>query len=134
MEASPVQGGSIVYSFENSNELNDFDLYSELSRKPAVMDGALYAWVMCEQKAILKEYNLSSVILDTHIKTINPSGKIDCGVYLGGSGFTDAKNGATAWNVNIEHDVNKKVFALKLHRFSKGAWQALRSRNTTFLI
>jgi hypothetical protein len=122
LQASAIQGGSVSYSFDSEGELNDFDLYSELARKPAVMDGSLYAWVMCEQKAVLKNYNLSSVILDTHIKTINPSGKIDCGLYLGGSGFTNNKDGATAWNVNVEHDVNKNVFALKLHRFSQGVW------------
>lgn len=117
-----IEGGTIIYEFDDQDELSHFSLYSELDHNQYVMDGSLYNWVMCEQKTILTGYELSEYVLDTVVSTINPSGKIDGGFYFGGKAFSNPMDGATAYNLNVEHSAEQNTFTLKIHEFSNGKW------------
>lgn len=118
-----VDGGRLTIDFENKNDYQQFTLLTEFDKQPYQMDGALYFWTLCEQKAILSEKQYGDVEVNVDISTINECGKFDSGVYVAASGANGSINGITAWNVNLEHGASQSTMQLKLHRFEKGSWK-----------
>ncbi len=117
-----VDGGRITVDFENGSDIALFNRYTEFGDLPYIMDGRLYGWTLAEQKIILKGKIFEDVRVDVDISAIGKNGKFDSGVYIGASNVNSAKDGITAWNVNIEHGVNASTFWLKLHRFENNRW------------
>lgn len=118
-----ITGGRITVDFEQASDLNKFSRYSEFTGcDPYVQDGALYAWVLAEQKMIYKDVQFDDVRVDVDISTIGTNGKFDSGIYIGASGAKNQMDGITAWEVNIEHGPGSPTFWLKFHRFENDRW------------
>ncbi len=117
-----VEGGRMEIDFENENDYQKFDLYTEFDRKPWQMDGAMYAWSLAEQKMILRDKTYEDVDVSVDISTINADGKFDSGIYV----YVSAASGTsiTGWNVNVEHSASQATMDLKLHRF-EGSWKGI---------
>ncbi len=121
-----VDGGRYTIDFSNHYYAYEFSLYTEFDVQPWWMDNKLYFWSLAEQKAIFSNHTYSDVDISVDICTINKGGKFDSGLYVQGSSFSYHGSGATAWNVNVERDVNSTVGYLKLHRFNNYAWEGIK--------
>lgn len=120
-ESVYVSGGTDAVIFDDDG---DFELFTEFADQPMfVLQNKLYAPVLAESKAIYKYGRYSDVEVSVDITPINKSGNIDGGIYVQASDASNAFDGITAWNVNVEHAVGSKVFALKLHRFENRSWK-----------
>ncbi len=120
-ETVTIAGGTDNVIFEDSN-MRDFDFYTEFDQPMYILQNRLYAPLLTESKAIYKHGTYSDVDVSVDVAALVPGGNIDGGIYVQASGVNNAANGITAWNVNVEHDVNSSVFALKLHRFENNRW------------
>lgn len=113
-----VPGGKVVYDFSGENDINDFSLYTEFDKKPAVVDGKIVCWSLAEQKIVYKNAIFSDVDVSVDIGTINKNGKFDAGIYLGITGETSGKlDGITGYCVNLERTAGETSYRLKLHKF-----------------
>ncbi len=117
-----IDGGRAVINFNNSNDLNKFDLYTEFGKDPWIMDGKATCWTLAEQKLILRGQLFSDVDVSVDIGTLNDHGKFNAGIYVHASSPNDQKDGITAWNVNLERAADRETYYLKLHRFDNGHW------------
>ncbi len=115
-----VSGGRITIDFEREDDVYKFYRYSEFAdNMPYVRDGAMYAWVLAEQKMILSGKVFTDVQVDVDISPIGKNGKIDSGIYIGASNAGNKMDGINAWEVNIEHAPGSDTYWLKLHRFEQ---------------
>lgn len=115
-------GGSVLFEFNDVSEMESFSAFTEYGNTPYILDGRLYTNVMAEQKLILNDYNFSNVIVETEVHAINPLGKIDAGIYFDASIVENKLDGIDAYCLNIEHDVDRLTYRLKLHSFKKSEY------------
>lgn len=119
-ETVSVGGGTDRVFFEDAD---DFTLYSQFDDQTMfTLQNRLYAPVLAESKAIYKYGTYGDAEISVDVTAINKSGNIDGGIYVQASNASNAHDGITAWNVNVEHAVNANTFALKLHRFENNRW------------
>lgn len=121
-----VDGGRKIIDFNNPEDINQFLLFTEFDKQMWIMDDKLFAYTLCEQKAILKDKIFTDIDVCVDISTINTKGKFDSGIYIGAKNIGPNIDQIDAWNVNVEHGAGQNTYYLKLHRFINGRWDGIR--------
>lgn len=118
-----VEGGKVVFDFEDEDQLDSFDAFTQYTMPPYMMDGSIYFDTLSESKFIYNERAFSSVDVSVDINTINPNGKFDTGIYFGND-FGNPIDHCIAYEVNLEKGAGANSFYLKIHRFNYG-WRGV---------
>lgn len=117
-----VEGGRVVYTFEDTSDLRAFGRYSQLGYNMYVAEGKLWSYVFGEQKVVLKDKQFEDVDVSVDIETLNARGKFGSGIYVGASNPSDAADGITAWQVAVERDAGQPSYNVRLHYFQNGSY------------
>lgn len=121
-----VEGGRHTIDFSDPDHINEFLLFTEFDKTMWILDEKLFAYALCEQKAILKGKLFTDVDVSVDISTLNKNGKFDSGIYIGAKNIGPQMDQINGWNVNVEHGAGQKTYYLKLHRFINGVWDGIR--------
>ena len=122
-ETIRVSGGTSSVAFDNAD---CFDLYTSSNLFMYTYKNRLYAPVFGETKAIYKNGIYGDAEVSADITPINKSGRLNGGIYVQASNASNAVDGITAWNVNVEHEMNAKTFSVFLHRFENNRWAGVK--------
>ena len=120
-----VEGGKVAFDFEDENQLDSFDAFTQFEMPPFMMDGKIYFDTLSESKFIYNEKTFTNVDVSVDINTINPHGKFDTGIYIG-TDFDHPIDHCIAYEVNLEKGADEKAFHLRIHRFYYG-WRGIQA-------
>ena len=126
-----LRGGRKEYKFNSSEDLNDFNFYSEIYNQGFYYnDNKLVARGICESKALLNYSLDDTFIISADFESFEKDCPIDAGFYFYASYPNNNLDGIKGYNINIEKNAsNPNKALLKLHKFDYGYLGSLKETN-----
>src|SRR5690554_2770201 len=77
-----IPGGSMVFDFQDADDLNAFNVYSAFSPLPKIVDGKVQFYNLAEQKLILNSSEFSNLDMSADFIEMYKSAAYGSGFYI----------------------------------------------------